>query len=454
LRVVEDIHRRLHVSNDEDIESYITDIQGIKNALANVGETELSKTARRLEQAGWDRDFTVIDIETPPLLDALRYLIDKFKQTDAVVPDESGHKTIFLVDDDMFTLSLGTDVLSGQYDVFTMNSGARLMKTLEKHIPDLILLDVEMPEMNGYDLICKLKGDERFKDIPVIFLTAKSEVNDELMGLSLGALDYITKPFSPPLLLKRIELHLLIEYQRHELIYLNNNLQHLVEAKTKTVVELKNAVLSTFSELIDCRDDDTGGHIGRTQKYFKILIESALKHPQFHDEVVTWDIDLMLQSAQLHDVGKIAIHDSILKKPGRLTEDEFEHIKSHVLLGVEVIDKIMGQTTDQEFLRQAKILVSTHHEKWDGSGYPNGLKGPEIPLQGRMMAIVDVYDALTSDRPYKKALAHDEAAAIIRNSSGSHFDPGLVNIFCEVEETFKAICESGRAQVLHSAFNQ
>ena len=348
----------------------------------------------------------------------------------------SDRKTIFLVDDDITNLSLGNNALNEIYDVFTLNSCTRLFKALEKRIPELILLDIEMPEMNGYETIKLIKSDEKTKSIPVIFLTAHGDGENELEGLSLGAVDYITKPFSPPLLRKRIEIHLLLESQKKELIEFNNNLQQMVEARTKTVIELKDAYLETMAELIECRDYITGGHIERTQNYLSILLDALLKNDEYKEETLSWDRDLIVHSAQLHDIGKISVKDNILQKPSSLTDSEFEEIILHVTVGERVIEKIKRNTTEREFLEQARILVATHHEKWDGSGYPRGLKGLEIPLQGRLMAIADVYDALVSNRPYRKALQHTEAVDIIAKNSGKHFDPNLIDLFMSVSDKF------------------
>jgi len=361
----------------------------------------------------------------------------------------AGRKTIFLVDDDVTNLTVASNTLDRYYDVLTLNSGARLLKILEKSVPDLILLDVEMPEMNGYDVIKLMKNKTETANIPVIFLTAKSDGESELEGLSLGAIDYIVKPFSPPLLLKRIEVHLLVEFQKQELmaqkqelINFNNNLQEMVDAKTKTVVELKNAVLKTMAELVECRDDFTGEHIERTQSYLSVMLNAMQSVDLYKKEISSWNIELVLQSAQLHDVGKIAIKDVILQKPGKLSADEFEQIKKHVTFGEKIIEKITESTTEQAFLEYAKIFAASHHEKWDGSGYPRGLKGEDIPLLGRMMAIVDVYDALVSERPYKKPLPHDGAVNIILDGKGTHFDPVLTELFLGVADEFKKITVS------------
>ncbi|MCL2182204.1 MAG: response regulator [Chitinispirillia bacterium] len=360
----------------------------------------------------------------------------------------SERRTILLVDDDLTNLTVGRNALEEQYDVLTLNSGARLIKMLARSIPDLILLDVEMPEMNGYETIRAIKANPGTANIPVIFLTAKSDGESELEGLSLGAVDYITKPFSAPLLLKRIELHLLVESQKGELVQqkdelarLNTGLQGMVEAKTKTVVELQDALLRTMAELVEWRDDITGGHIERTQGYLETLLNAMGRQNVYMEEMAKWDVKLVLQSAQLHDVGKIAIKDSILNKPGRLTPEEFEEIKKHTTFGGKVIDKIKEGTSGQAFLDYAKIFAVTHHEKWDGTGYPGGLKGEDIPLLGRLMAIADVYDALRSDRPYKTAFTHADAVKIIMEGKGTHFDPVLVDLFLGVADEFDKTAE-------------
>jgi len=336
-------------------------------------------------------------------------------------------KTIYLVDDNVTNLTLGKNALVGHYKVFTMDSGASLLEFLERNIPDLILLDVEMPEMNGYEAIKIIKSKDKTKDIPVIFLTAKTDGDSELEGLSLGAIDYITKPFSPSLLLKRIETHLkLADY--------NKSLQEMVAAKTKTVLELQNAILKTMAELVEGRDFVTGGHIERTTYYLGALLGALSK-----EKTTDWDLKLVQQSAQLHDVGKISIKDNILQKPGKLTAEEYEEIKKHTTYGEKVIEKIKENTSERVFLEHAGIFAATHHEKWDGSGYPRGLKGEEIPLQGRLMAIADVYDALVSERPYKKPYTHEEAVNIIKEGKGSHFDPEMVDLFLKVSDEFNDI---------------
>ena len=354
-------------------------------------------------------------------------------------------KTVFVVDDDVTNLTVCVNALKSTHNVFSFSSGKLLLKRLEKQIPDLILLDIDMPEMSGFEVLKHIRGIGNAADIPVIFLTAKIDVDSELEGLSLGAIDYIFKPFSPLLLLKRIEVHLLIEDQKKKLTDFNNNLQEMVNVKTKTVVELQNAILTTMTRLVDCRDDATGGHIDRTQRYMEVLLKKGLECGYFRDESSSWDLSLLVQSTQLHDVGKIAIKDNILLKPDKLTDEEFEEIKKHTTFGEDVITEIQRNTEDHKFLEYAKIFAGTHHEKWDGSGYPRGLKADEIPVLGRTMAIVDVYDALVSDRPYKKGFSHEKAVSIILESKGTHFDPDFVDLFLYVSDDFNAISGLGGA---------
>jgi len=343
---------------------------------------------------------------------------------------------IILVDDNPTNLKAGKNVLSEKYTVATAPSAEKMFTLLENNKPAMILLDIEMPQVNGYEAIKILKSKPETKDIPVIFLTGRTESDDEITGLSLGAIDYITKPFQPALLLKRIEVHLLVEAQKKELQYFNENLQKMVEDKTESVIELQNALLKTMAELVECRDDITGGHIERTQRGIKILLEEIEKSGIYAEEAEGWDLDLLLQSSQLHDVGKISINDVILKKPEKLNEQEFDEMKKHASFGEKIIEKIETLATESDFLKYAKIFAASHHEKWDGTGYPRGLKGDAIPLLGRIMAIADVYDALTSMRPYKDAFSHEEAVRIITESSGTQFDPKLVELFIKNSDKF------------------
>jgi putative two-component system response regulator len=356
---------------------------------------------------------------------------------------KTNRKKIIMVDDDLTNLSVAKNSLTDKYDVFTVPSGKKLFQILERIIPDMILLDIEMPEMNGYEVIKVLKSNSATAHIPTVFLTANIDPESEVKGLNLGATDYITKPFSQELLLKRIEVHLLVEAQKKELMDYSHDLEKLVNKKTLTLFQMQNSILKTVAELVESRDHITGGHIERTQSYLHLFVNLLLDHGIYSEELSTWDINQFIMSSQLHDVGKISIRDNILMKPGRLTDDEFEEMKKHTIYGMKIMEKIESSMPEYAFLRHAKILASSHHEKWDGTGYPNHLKGEEIPLQGRLMAIIDVYDALTNSRPYKEAFTHEEALESIVNNSGTQFDPVLCDVFIQHEKDFKSLTDSG-----------
>ena len=346
---------------------------------------------------------------------------------------------IMLVDDNKAYLTMGKSILSDYYDVYALSSADKLFEFLKHVMPDLILLDIDMPGMNGLEALKLLKADKQYSDIPVIFVTAKNSELDQYNGLELGAIDYVTKPFVPVLLLKRIENHMLIQKQKASLQDFNDNLIKMVKEKTHQLFSLQNAIISNIAELVEFRDAFTGRHISRTQKYLKKLTEQLIEDGLYTDELLVWDMNVILLSSQLHDVGKIAISDNILNKAGKLTEEEQEVMKTHVKKGVEIIEKMEQATDFAGFLEYAKLFAGAHHEKWDGSGYPNGLSGESIPLEGRIMAIVDVYDALISVRPYKLSFTSDEAAQIIIQGSGTHFDPALIETFSKVKNDFAAI---------------
>jgi putative two-component system response regulator len=356
-----------------------------------------------------------------------------------------GKKTlIIMVDDNPANLRIGKNILSERYTVATAPSAEKLFALLENNSPELIILDIDMPDIDGYKAIKMLKQKSETKDIPVIFLTAHTEAATELTALSLGAVDYITKPIQPSLLHKRVELHLLIieqrkilEQQAEELKYFNDNLQKMVDEKTQNILHLQNALLRTMAELVEYRDDITGRHIERTQRGLGILLKEIKASGLYSEESSEWDIETLVQCCQLHDVGKIYITDKILRKPGELSSDEYEDMKVHTHIGKQIVEKVELLTKECDFLKFAKIFASSHHERWDGEGYPNHLKGAEIPLLGRVMAIADVYDALVSVRPYKSAYTHEEAVRIIEEGSGTQFDPALVEVFLRVSDQFK-----------------
>jgi putative two-component system response regulator len=340
-------------------------------------------------------------------------------------------KVIFVVDDSAVNLTKAKQALKDGYRVFTLLSAEKMFDLLEKVMPDLILLDIEMPDMDGFAAMQKLKENKNTVNVPVIFLTAFNDETREVRGLELGAVDFVAKPFSTPVLLNRILHHLHIE----ELIQKQTK---LLQQKTQQLELLNTSIVSIIAELVENRDKLTGGHIERTTKYIRVLINAMLERGVYGDQLQSWDKEAAIASARLHDVGKITISDLILNKPGRLTQAEYEQIKKHAAAGEHIIDSMIVQTKGGIFLDYAKFFAGYHHEHWDGSGYPYGLKGSDIPLQGRIMAVVDVYDALISERIYKPTMPHEEAVKIIMSEKGKCFDPKIADVFFEIQDKFLA----------------
>jgi len=334
-------------------------------------------------------------------------------------------EAILVVDDNPTNLRFLQDILCKDYKVYACLSGERALEFLEKRIPDLILLDIEMPGMDGYEVISTLKMDERWYDIPVIFLTAQEGRDKELQAFSLGAVDFILKPISHGVVLSRVRLHMDLEMYK-------KRLEKLVEIKTAELLHTQDSILDMLSNMTAYRDNETGAHIKRTTFYTQSIMNRLMELQAPGYEISVQYAQDTIKSSKLHDIGKIGVPDGILLKPGRLTPMEFDIIKQHTTLGGHMLDDAIEDlgTSSSSFLNVAKEIVMCHHEKWDGSGYPGGLKGDEIPLSGRVMAISDVYDALISKRPYKNPFTHDEAMKIIRESAGTHFDPNIMEM-CE-----------------------
>lgn len=334
-------------------------------------------------------------------------------------------KTIFVVDDNYVNLHTAESALSEFYSVFTLNSAAAMFALLEEVNPDLILLDILMPDVSGFDTIKKLKSDEKYSQIPVIFLTGKDDEASEAEGIELGAADFISKPFSKIVLLNRIKNHL--------------NIEAIIRERTERLNRLKNTIISVLTNMVDNRDTISGKHIERTTTYVQILLEAMRERGVYGDVIGKWDMELVVSSARLHDIGKIVITDTILNKPGNLTDEEFEIIKTHASEGERIIETIIAESGDEEFSRNAKLFAGYHHERWDGTGYPYGLKGDAIPLQGRIMALADMYDALVTSRPNKNAFTHQNAVGIIRRRRGTYFDPQIVDAFYEANAMFQGV---------------
>ena len=336
---------------------------------------------------------------------------------------------MFIVDDVATNLAVAADALEDKYRVITLPSAEIMFAILEKLTPDLILLDVDMPVTGGFEALKRLKANTAYENIPVIFLTALDNSGNETLGIELGAVDFITKPFSKTVLRSRIKMHLDID----ELI--RQRTKQLTE-RTEQLFSMHHNIVFTLADLLESRDGNTGGHIDRTSAYLKILAEEMLLRGVYADTIGSWNLESFVSSARLHDLGKIAVSDAILNKPGPLTDEETSAMELHPMEGERVISQMINRIGENEFLSGARLTAAYHHEKWDGTGYPYGLKGTEIPLEGRIMTIVDVYDALTSVRPYKEALSHTDACQIIAEGSGSQFDPKIVEVFLAVNNRF------------------
>ena len=353
----------------------------------------------------------------------------------------SERQTILVVDDTPDNIALLSALLKERYKVRAANNGERALAIAAgQPRPDLILLDIMMPGMDGYEVCERLKVDPHTADIPVIFLTAKVQVEDEEFGLRLGAVDYITKPISPPIVLARVETHLTLKRARQFLQDRNAYLEAEVWRRSREVMAIQEVTIMAMASLAETRDNATGNHIRRTQHYVRVLAQHLRHHPRFAAALNDETIELLFKSAPLHDIGKVGIPDRILLKPGRLTPDEFEIMKTHAALGRDAIAAAERYLdTPDSFLRFAREIAYSHQEKWDGSGYPEGLWGEQIPLSARLMAVADVYDALISRRIYKPALPHEQAVAMIREGRDQHFDPDIVDAFLECAEQFRTI---------------
>ena len=350
-------------------------------------------------------------------------------------------KTIFIVDDNTVNLMTADKTLSDHYYVFTFASASTMFDCLNNIIPDLILLDIMMPEVDGFETLKRLRADMNYIKIPVIFLTSKNDSATEALGFEMGVIDFISKPFSGPVLLNRIKTHLQIEEiisERTALIYKQTE---MLKQRTEKLLRLQSSMITVLADMVENRDKLTGEHITRTTEYIKILLNAMVERGIYANELNDWDFDVIISSARMHDLGKIVVTDLILNKPDKLTDEEYQIIKIHAAEGEKIIEDIIKQSGDEAFLHNAKLFAGYHHERWDGRGYPRGLKGTEIPLQGRIMAIADVYDALVSERPYKKAFSHDKAVEIILENKGTQFDPQLTDVFYEVNSLFKKVSE-------------
>ena len=337
----------------------------------------------------------------------------------------STKQTILVVDDTPENIDVLSGVLRPTYKVKAALNGERALKiAASEPRPDIILLDIMMPDMDGYEVCQKLKANPATAKIPVIFVTAKTEVADEQRGFELGAVDYIAKPVSPPLVLARVRTHLALYDQ-------NRELERKVRERTEELVATRMEIIRRLGRAAEYKDNETGLHVIRMSHYARLIAEALSD-----DEA--W-VELVFNAAPMHDIGKIGIPDSILLKKGKLNDDEWHLMRQHPSYGAEIIGE-----HNSPLMNMALAIALSHHERWDGSGYPNGLKGEEIPLAGRIIAIADVFDALTTERPYKQAWSVEDAVKLIDEGAGTHFDPQLVPIlhsalpeFLDIKERYE-----------------
>ena len=336
---------------------------------------------------------------------------------------------ILVVDDTRINIEILMGILGDIYDVSVALNGIEALRMIDRYAYDLILLDIMMPEMDGYEVIKIIKQTEKWAETPVIFISALSDVENKTKGFMLGAQDYIVKPFNSDEVLARVETHLKLKLAQQALKNQNEVLENRVKQRTKEIEVIQNATMMSFASLAEFRDLETGAHIKRIKEYARIITSGLKKQAKYHNTITDKYIDYLVMSSPLHDIGKVGVPDAILLKKGKLTPEEFEVMKMHTLYGKMAIESVERDIGTLPFLHLAKEIAYTHHEKWDGSGYPQGLKGNEIPLSGRIIAICDVFDGLVSRRVYKPPFTLEDAVGIILEGYGKHFDPEVVDVF-------------------------
>ncbi|MDR1045957.1 MAG: response regulator [Candidatus Adiutrix sp.] len=340
-------------------------------------------------------------------------------------------KTVLIIDDDLTMMKQISTLLSGHYRVMMAKSGRQGLDIALERAPDLVLLDVAMPVMDGLETIREFKKNSRLAPIPIIFLTASRDTETQVKALSAGGVDYLTKPAEREQLLHRLDLHLKLARHQREL-----------EAAAR---ELENSIVVTFAELIECRDSNSGGHVLRTREYMRLLGQLLLEKNLLPGELDQVSLETMVQGTALHDIGKIGISDLILFKPGALSPEEYEIAKQHIAIGAKTLEAIEARTSIS-FFPEAIVMARHHHERYDGSGYPDGLRGAEIPLSCRMLYVANTYDKLVSPTAYRPPFSHDQALDIISQGVGTETDPLIAGVFIENHHLFqnmalKLFCE-------------
>jgi len=356
------------------------------------------------------------------------------------VDDELHGSRILIVDDSPDNLRLLTTVLKHAGLVARpVTSGRQAIKAAEADPPDLILLDVRMPEMSGVEVCRRFKQDERLRDIPVIFISGLQGSDDKVEGFRAGAVDFVSKPFQEHVVLARIKTHLRLRRLQVELESHNLQLERRIAEQVKAATASHLTTIFALAKLAEVRDDDTGQHLERVQVFSRMLGE-RMREMGLHLAQLTGDfIENLYQTASLHDIGKVGTPDSILSKPGKLTIEEFAEMRKHCVLGARTLAAVLERHPDNQFLRMGVEVARSHHEWWDGTGYPDGLQGTALPLSARIVALADFYDALTSKRCYRPAFSHEDTCRLIQTGNGTHFDPDVATAFANLDGEFHRI---------------
>jgi putative two-component system response regulator len=351
---------------------------------------------------------------------------------------------ILVVDDIPENLGMISDMLSGQYRCRAATNGEKALDIAwSGNQPDLVLLDIAMPGMDGYEVCRRLKNDPRTRETPVIFLTALDGEEDEARGFLAGGVDYITKPVSRAILLARVEAQLTLLRGKRFLEHRNEILESTVRERSRQLRAMQDVIIMAMASLAETRDSDTSAHIRRVQHFTRELALALRETSRFRERLDDNALELLFKTCPLHDIGKVGVPDSILFKPGRLSEDEFAAMKQHSYFGGQTLREVERQlVVPAAFVTMAHEIALHHHERWDGSGYPLGLRGEEIPLSARIVALADTYDALTGARLYKFPCLADDARTIIERERGRQFDPAVVDAFLSRTEAFRKISEN------------
>lgn len=343
--------------------------------------------------------------------------------------------SILAVDDTPENLKVLAGMLRDKgYEVRPVTSGKSALQAIKSQPPDLILLDINMPEMNGYEVCEKIKSEPMLKDIPVIFISALTETLDKVRAFSVGGVDYITKPFQFEEVNARVETHI-------NLRRLMTNLEEIVKEKVNEIAASQMATILAMAKLSQSRDDATGTHLERVQGYCKMIATKLAVMPEYKTSMTNHYIELIYKASALHDIGKVGIPDSLLLKPDKLSHEEFERMKEHTTIGADTLEEVRKYYPQNEFIEIGIQMARSHHEKWDGLGYPDNLKGEDIPLSARIMALADVYDALKSIRCYKEPFTHEKCCEIIIAEKGKAFDPAIIDVFMMIHKDMLMVWE-------------